>query len=145
MLICPFKDQPDGTSETKWSGLIESLRKDVECLFGILKKRFMFLKHAVRFHNIEPISDIFRTCCILHNMLLGHDEYDDWRNSAGRRFCQCRKFCLGFTRTGAQPNNLVDGVEPEHGAFTDFIREDFYNRRNCLIRHYMANRQSRIL
>jgi hypothetical protein len=29
MLICPFKDQPDGTSETKWSGLIESLRKDV--------------------------------------------------------------------------------------------------------------------
>jgi hypothetical protein len=82
MLICPFKDQPDGSSETTWSGLIESLRKDVECLFGILKKRFMVLKHAVRYHNLETISDVFRTCCILHNMLLEHDEYDDWQNSS---------------------------------------------------------------
>jgi hypothetical protein len=60
MLICPFKDQPDGSSETRWSGLIESLRKDVECLFGILKKRFMILKHAVR----SPFVRLFRaTIC----------------------------------------------------------------------------------
>jgi hypothetical protein len=148
MLICPFKDQPDGTSETKWSGLIESLRKDVECLFGILKKRFMILKHAVRFHNLETISDIFRTCCILHNMLLHHDKYDDWQNSAvpleeDSVFVEsfgsmANTPCVGFTRT-EEP--LVDGVAPEHGAFDDFTKQDFYNRRSRLIRHYMANRQ----
>jgi hypothetical protein len=51
VFICPFKDQPDGTDILSWSGLIESLRKDVECTFGILKKRFTFLKTAVRMQN----------------------------------------------------------------------------------------------
>jgi hypothetical protein len=40
-LICPFKDQMDGSDEKKWSSLLESLqKKDVECVFGILKKTF---------------------------------------------------------------------------------------------------------
>ena len=151
MLICPFKDQPDGSSETEWSGLLESLRKDVECLFGILKKRFMILKHSVRFHDIETISDVFRTCCILHNMLLEHDEYDDWRNSDSTLLeedsINVESYApseanprLGFTRSQGYPNDLVDGEAPELGAFTDFTREDFYNRRTCLIEHYMANK-----
>jgi hypothetical protein len=89
-------------------------------------------------------------------MLLEHDEYDDWRNSAvvlEEDSVNVEKFAsiannerVGFTRTrtgGAEPNNdLVDGEAPQHGAFTDFTKEDFYNRRSCLIRHYMGNRQS---
>ena len=61
-----------------WCSHVESLRKDVECTFGILKKRFMILKHAVRLHNIEDLEHIFRTCAILHNILLEHDGRDDW-------------------------------------------------------------------
>jgi hypothetical protein len=45
-LVCPFKDRIDESSEKKWSALLNSLRKDVECVFGILKMRFQILKHA---------------------------------------------------------------------------------------------------
>jgi hypothetical protein len=41
ILIAPFKDQLKGTDMHALSKHIESLRKDVECTFVILKKRFM--------------------------------------------------------------------------------------------------------
>jgi hypothetical protein len=49
----------------------------------------------------------------------------------------------GFTRTGPD-NSLVDGDAPDHGAFNEFTKEEFYNRRRCLISHYMANRERHI-
>ena len=77
ILICPFKHALDDTDEAKWSHHVESIRKDVECVFGILKKRFQILKFSSRFHDMETIGKVFRTCCILHNMLHEHDGYDD--------------------------------------------------------------------
>jgi len=53
--------------------MLESLRKDVECTFGILKGRFRILKTAVRLHRAIDIDKVFLTCCILHNMLLKED------------------------------------------------------------------------
>ena len=50
--------------------LVESVRKDVECLFGIFKARFRFLKLPIEFHNIDTIRDAMRTCCILNNLIL---------------------------------------------------------------------------
>jgi hypothetical protein len=40
--------------------------------------RFMILKHACRLHNIEDMERIFRTCCVLHNILLARDGRDNW-------------------------------------------------------------------
>ena len=54
------------------------MRKDVECVFGILKKRFLFLKHPIWLHEPEQIENAFVTCCVLHNLLLDCDGYDDW-------------------------------------------------------------------
>ena len=70
-LIAPFKNQIDGSAESKWSKNLESVRKDVECTFGILKKRFLFLKNAIQHHFPEAIEDAFVRCCCLHNWL--HD------------------------------------------------------------------------
>ena len=50
-LIPPYKDQLEGSSMMEWSKHLESSRKDIECVFGILKKRFLFLKHSIRFHD----------------------------------------------------------------------------------------------
>ena len=58
---------------------MESIRKDVECTFGILKKRFSILKNKFRVHKMEDISWIFCCCCILHNMLMEWDGLDDWK------------------------------------------------------------------
>ncbi len=59
-----------------WSEWLESVRKDVECTFGILKSRFRFLKNPVKFHHPDTIQDAFKCCAILHNILLQYDELD---------------------------------------------------------------------
>lgn len=63
-----------------WSEYLESVRKDVECTFGNLKQRFHFLKHFVKYHTAELMSNAMKTCCVLHNMLLAWDSgsRDDW-------------------------------------------------------------------
>ena len=55
---------------------LESVRKNVECLFGLLKARFRFLAGNIEYHGMRIIGDAFKTACILHNMLLLLDGYD---------------------------------------------------------------------
>ena len=49
---------------------VESLRKDVECAFGILKKRFRCIKLPFQWKDMRDCEHVFVTCCMLHNMLL---------------------------------------------------------------------------
>jgi hypothetical protein len=42
-LICPYKHEPVSSKKGFFSTQIESVRKDVECVFGILKKRWRIL------------------------------------------------------------------------------------------------------
>lgn len=56
-----------------WSEFLESVRKDVECTFGILKARFHFLQQFVLYHDPAILTHAVKTCCILHNMLLSWD------------------------------------------------------------------------
>ena len=59
-----------------WSEWLESLRKDVECLFGILKSRWRILRNPVVFHKLVDIENIMYCCCILHNLLISADGID---------------------------------------------------------------------
>ena len=54
----------------KWAVMIESVRKDIECVFGILKKRFQYLKTFNWMRKQKDIDNAFTTCCIIHNILL---------------------------------------------------------------------------
>jgi len=63
--------------ETRWSRWVESMRKDVECTFGILKGRWRILKTGVRVHGVDKVDDIWLTCCALHNWLLDIDGLSD--------------------------------------------------------------------
>ncbi|CAM9274653.1 unnamed protein product, partial [Pylaiella littoralis] len=67
-LMAPSK-YPGDVDDAAFSKMLESVRKDVECFFGILKGRFRTLKLRLAYHCREDIDDIFFTCCILHNML----------------------------------------------------------------------------
>ena len=49
-------------------------------MFRILKKRFHVLKHDVWLYNKKCIHNVFIACCILHNMLIDYDEWDDWES-----------------------------------------------------------------
>ena len=81
--MCPYKT----TSQEKlalWSKRLESIRKDVERTFGVLKKRFRVLKLPLLFREASFIEDMFITCCVLHNMLLHHDsQFQDGRFRRG--------------------------------------------------------------
>ena len=68
-------------SYLRFSNWLESMRKDVECAFGILKGRWRCLRYGIRLHGIEGCDKIWLTCCALHNYLLEVDGlHDQWRN-----------------------------------------------------------------
>ena len=76
-LMSPTKNGMPGTPEMKWSKNVESVRKDIEGVFGILKVRFRFLKNFNNLSRQSSIDDAFTTCCMLHNMMLRSDGYLD--------------------------------------------------------------------
>ena len=71
-----------GFPEVVFSEWLESVRKDVECAFGILKIRFRFLRGFVVYHDANTIENAFKTAAMLHNMLLEWDGLDEfcWDN-----------------------------------------------------------------
>ena len=47
--ICPYLHADKSSMEGHFSSNLESVRKDVECVFGILKKRWKVLDHGFKF------------------------------------------------------------------------------------------------
>ena len=67
--------------EIRFSAWLESMRKDVECTFGILKGRWRILKTGIRLSGVDLADKIFLTCCALHNWLLETDGFtNNWNN-----------------------------------------------------------------
>ncbi len=67
-------------SEIRFSAWLESMRKDVECTFGILKGRWQILKTGIRLFGVKAADEVFLTCCALHNWLLEIDGLDnEWQ------------------------------------------------------------------
>jgi hypothetical protein len=62
--------QQTNRARVVFSAWLESMRKDVECTFGILKGRWQILKSGNRLLGAECDDDIFLTCFALHNWLL---------------------------------------------------------------------------
>jgi hypothetical protein len=56
-----------GFPEVVFSEWLESVRKDVECAFGILKIRFRFLRGFVVYHDATTIENALKQlpCCII--------------------------------------------------------------------------------
>ena len=66
----------------RFSEWLESMRKDVECTFGILKQRFSILRYGIRLGSIKHVDQIWLTCCSLHNKLLMIDGlHKNWNNN----------------------------------------------------------------
>ena len=81
--VCPMKTTIF-RNEARWSEWLESMRKDVECTFGILKGRFRILKAGIRLHGVNIADRIWMTCCALHNYLLEIDGLSiEWNGDVG--------------------------------------------------------------
>ncbi|CAN0414918.1 unnamed protein product, partial [Ectocarpus sp. 12 AP-2014] len=81
---CPLSE-----NNLLFSKRLKSVRKDVECFFGIPKGRFRMLTLAMAYQEQERIDNVFFTCRILDNMLHTFDGMDEpventhWVSSAG--------------------------------------------------------------
>jgi hypothetical protein len=51
----------------------ESVRKDVERAFGVLKSRFAILTNGCRLWKLSEITNVMITCIILHNMIVENE------------------------------------------------------------------------
>ena len=71
-----------GSKMERWSSSMESARKDVDCTFGILKKRFLFFLNPIEIHLSEKIEDAFRTCVAIHDWLHYYDGWGNWESRA---------------------------------------------------------------
>ena len=69
-LICPYKHKPVLSKKGYFSSKIESVQKYVECVFGIIKKRWRILDYGIRFRDVEFVEKVFTVCCMLHNEML---------------------------------------------------------------------------
>ena len=56
---------------------LESVRKDVECVFGIIKQRHRLFRSRIQIWNTVDIENAFNAACILHNMCL---KDENWLN-----------------------------------------------------------------
>ncbi len=86
--ICPYmRSQTNSTKESCFSANVESVRKDVECVFGILKERWSTLQQGFHFRDIKTCQLIFVSCCVLHNMMLDEMTKDDSNSKISRGIC----------------------------------------------------------
>ena len=54
-LMPPYKEYMPATNKEGWSKRVESLRKDVECMFGSLKKQFLAIKNPIWFADAKDV------------------------------------------------------------------------------------------
>ena len=105
----------------RFSEWLESMRKDVECTFGILKGRFCILRYGIRLRSIKKCDEIWKTCCALHNRLLFidglHKHWDqgmssDWEHS-NRKYQKNNvgKFAINRLQQNKSYNTRIDHGE----------------------------------
>ena len=117
--------------QIRWSQWIESMRKDVECTFGILKGRWRIIKAGIRVHGEYAADSVWITCCSLHNFLLEVDGIDSEWNSdylgemgnldMEEEQCQQENFALMRLRKSTNYRNFdISGM----GRGNDVIRNN---------------------
>lgn len=58
---------PSSHAEGYWSEMLESLRKDVECVFGQMKNMFAILKYGSRDRSMSVVDNTFLACAAIFN------------------------------------------------------------------------------
>jgi hypothetical protein len=139
-LICPFKKTDKTSKHGYFTTNLESVRKDVECTFGILKKRWRILDYGLKYRKMADCEKVFTVCCVLNNMML--DEMD--RDTSTR-----------VSYSGRNNNNDSDTMfieerphlePPEPRVWSDVALALSWGRRREILAehlHYMARRAKR--
>lgn len=127
----------------RWSKRLEAVGKDVECTFGIMKKRFRILRLPFLFKTEDEITNVFRVCAMLHNRLLEHDGLDgigkaeeDWlaadlSTDDARIFAQ-----VAANQDAARQRHMPAGTGEEDAVDDDDPEDDHFALRRALVTHF---------
>ena len=146
-LVCGY-GRAANAKQAEYTARIASARKDVECAFGILKQRFRILKIPLQFRSAATIDAVFRTCMVLHNLILvadgrrfmGHSRRMDLAKEADE-FGAHRSLCGSRIARGPRPTlTVTPGTDVTSvGLWETDIAEvdpDFETRRAALKDHF---------
>jgi hypothetical protein len=71
---------PQGEKREHFMKMQSALRKDVECVFGVLQARWEIVRNPIRTWGLETIGDIMMACISLHNMVVQDEEGRDFES-----------------------------------------------------------------
>ena len=120
--ICGYKHAVSA-AEIKFSSRCESVRKNVERAFGILKARHRCLRLPVLFHGDNAtikIDTMFKTCVILHNWLLRHSKAD----SIGQEAHDWAEISPDAKRARERIYSLLNGEVIRHNNRPVFVHDN---------------------
>ncbi len=107
---------------------LESVRKDVECTFGILKKRWKILNDGLNNQDIQTCESIFNACCCLNNFMLD----------------QMERSCVRVGRGAPMGNDGIwlDGETVLTEVTDKTLSMQFAKRRSLLAKHLRVLRKN---
>jgi len=71
--VHPIHHAPDHTMQKAYTKAQEAIRKDIERLYGVIKKRFPCLKSGLNVKKADDASKVIRACFVLHNLFIEDD------------------------------------------------------------------------
>jgi hypothetical protein len=102
--ICLCAQVDKSTLEGYFSTNIESVCKDVECTFGITKKRWQILNNGFKYRDINICEKIFINCCCLHNFFLDLMEQNTVRVGRGYWYPRGGQCVVGWSHNQSRHN-----------------------------------------
>ena len=68
--MCPYTQLDQGSVKGYFSLNLESVRKDIKCMFGIMKKWWRILHSGLHYQDIRKCKKIFVACFCVHKFLI---------------------------------------------------------------------------
>ena len=96
--------------------------KDSECTFGIGKKRFRWLRIPMLIAKKTNVDNIFRTCAILHNLILQYDGLD----TIGELDTDCKDINANY-------NTDVIDMNTGDLPFDEYLEQDLRSQISALM------------
>jgi len=129
--ISPYANAECASLQGYFSTNLESVRKNVECTFGILKKQWKVLNNGFYYRDIQTCEKIFVTCCCLNNFLVDLMERSDVRVGWG----------VPIGDDGIWLDGHTTNISTDTSEFA--LSKQFAKRRSLLAKHLYVFRQKR--
>ena len=120
--------------EKRYSEWLESVRKDIECTFGLIKMRFRLFLSQIQFHKFKDIEYAWKAAVMLHNLLITYDGNDlsEWERNLDWSSID-PDLQDGVFENAMLVNDYIDEVHAGHISKTDWALVQHMKRQTGAI------------